>query len=112
LASAPGPVIDADDPYWSCIHGSTSATLEVTHDSIVTRREAEARQEAFSRLSAPGVPEQMNEVQHAACSAKPRLGDPGDALAKDLSLTVAIAAPKARDPYPNNDRHALDRQIL
>jgi hypothetical protein len=36
-------------------------------------------------------------IQHAARSPKPRLGDPGYALAKDLPLTVAIAAPKTRN---------------
>jgi hypothetical protein len=60
------------------------------HDSVVTGQEAEASQKAFSRLSARGVPEQMNEIQYAACSPEPRLGDPGYALAKDLPLTVAI----------------------
>jgi hypothetical protein len=48
--------------------------------------------------SARGVPEQMNEIQHAACSPQPRLGDPGYALAEDLPLRVAIAAPKTRNP--------------
>ena len=71
-----------------------------------------AQQKAFGRLSARGVPEQMNEIQHAACSPKPRVGDPGYALAKDLLLTVAIAAPKTRNPKPDNDGYALDRQIL
>src|ERR1700722_15159306 len=82
------------------------------HDGVVAGREAKALQKAFSRLSARGVPEQMNEIQHAACSPKPRLGDPGYALAKDLPLTVAIAAPKTRNPQPDNHRYALDRQIL
>ena len=68
------------------------------HDSVVTGQEAEASQKAFSRLSARGMPEQMNEIQHAARSAKPRLGDAGYALAKDLPLTVAIATPKTRNP--------------
>ena len=68
------------------------------HDSVVTGREAKAPQKAFSRLSARGMPEQMNEIQHAACSPQPRLGDAGYALAKDLPLTVAIAAPKTRNP--------------
>ena len=98
LALAPCPVIDADHPYRSCAHGSTSATLEVMHDSVVTGREAEASQKAFSRLSARGMPEQMNEIQHAARSAKPRLGDPGYALDKNLPPTVAIAAPEPRNP--------------
>ena len=82
------------------------------HDGVVTCREAKAPQKAFSRLSARGVPEQMNEIQHAACSPKPRLGDPGYALAEDLLLTVGIAAPKTRNPKPDHDRYALDRQIL
>ena len=79
------------------------------HDSVVTGRKAEAPQKAFSRLSARGVPEQMSEIQHAACSPEPRLGDPGYALAEDLLLTVAIATPKTRNPQPNNHRYALDR---
>jgi len=68
------------------------------HDSVVACREAEASKKAFSRLAACGVPKQMNELHHAACSAKPRLGDPGYALAEDSALTVAIAAPKTRNP--------------
>ena len=79
------------------------------HDGVVTCREAKAPQKAFSRLSARGVPEQMNEIQHAACSPEPRLGEPGYALAEDLLLTVAIATPKTRNPQPNNHRYALDR---
>jgi hypothetical protein len=68
------------------------------HHIVVTGWEAAAPQKAFSRFSARGVPEQMNEIQHAACPPEPRLGDPGYALAKDLLLTVGIAAPKTRNP--------------
>jgi len=68
------------------------------HDGVVTGREAEASHKPFSRLSARGVPEQMNEIQRAACSPEPRLGDLGYALAEDSTPTVGIAAPKTRDP--------------